>query len=213
LTTTQHLLEVTVQRLIRTKLLILLLVLSVGSDARAQEPPLQRDQDQPIKLKTDLVTITAAVTDSNGDAVRSLKADEFNVYENGVLQKISHFTSGDEPFTLMLLLDISGSTADEIMLIKRAAKKFLAELRRGDRVGVIVFSGEVELIADLNDSLEKVEAAIDSAATPEGGGSGRFNEHTGTSFYDALFLAVEESPLKQVQGRKAIVCMSDGVDS
>src|SRR6185295_14123130 len=131
----------------------------------------------------------------------------------GVIQKISHFASGEEPFTLMLLLDVSGSTADEIMLIKRAAKKFLAELRTGDRVGVIVFSGEVELIADLSDSRAKVETAIDTAATPEGGGGARFNESTGTSFYDALFLAVEESPLKQVEGRKAIVCMSDGVDS
>jgi VWFA-related protein len=69
------------------------------------------------------------------------------------------------------------------------------------------------LIADLSDSRAKVEAAIDSAATPEGGEGARFNESTGTSFYDALFLAVEESPLKQIEGRKAIICMSDGVDS
>ncbi len=201
------------RRMTRPNLLLLLLVLAAGSHARAQLPPPQRDQDQTIKLKTDLVTIAAAVTDSNGLAIRSLKADDFNVYEDGVRQKISHFASGEEPFTLMLLLDISGSTADEIMLIKRAAKNFLAELRRGDRVGVIVFSGDVELIADLNDSRAKVEAAIDSAATPEGGGGARFGESTGTSFYDALFLAVEDSPLKKVEGRKAIICMSDGVDS
>ena len=196
-----------------TKLLLLLVMLLAGSHALAQMPPPQRDQDQTIKLKADLVTITAAVTDSNGVAIRSLKANDFNVYEDGVIQKISHFASDEEPFTLMLLLDISGSTADEIMLIKRAAKNFLAELRSGDRVGVIVFSGEVELIADLNDGHAKVEAAIDSAATPEGGGGSRFGESTGTSFYDALFLAVEESPLKMVEGRKAIICVSDGVDS
>jgi len=193
----------------RTSLLLLILMCVTG--ARAQEP--QRDQDQTVRLKTDLVTITAAVTDSNGVAVRSLKADDFNVYENGVLQKISHFSSGEEPFTLLLLLDVSGSTADEMMLIKRAARRFLSELRAGDRVGVIVFSGEVELIADFKESRARVEAAIDGAATPEGGGGARFNESTGTSFYDALFLAVEESPLKQIDGRKAIICMSDAVDS
>ena len=201
------------RRITRQNLLLLFLMLLAVAGVRAQEPPPQRDQDQTIKLKTDLVTVSAAVTDPNGLAVRSLRADDFNVYENGVLQKISHFASGEEPFTLMLLLDISGSTADEIMLIKRAARKFLGALRAGDRVGVIVFSGEVELIADLKDSRDKVEAAIDGAATPEGGGGSRFNESTGTSFYDALFLAVEESPLKQIDGRKAIICMSDGVDS
>ena len=200
-------------RMTTRNLLLLLLVLQTGSNVRAQSPPPQSDQDQTIKLKADLVTLTAAVTDSNGVAIRSLKADDFDVYEDGVKQKISHFASGEEPFTLMLLLDISGSAADEIMLIKRAAKNFLAELRKGDRVGVIVFSGEVELIADLTESREKAVAAIDSAATPEGSGGARFNESTGTSFYDALFLAVEESPLKRVEGRKAIICVSDGVDS
>ena len=194
-------------------LLLLILVLEAVGAVRAQVPPTQSDQDQTIKLKADLVTITAAVTDSNGVSVRSLKAEDFDVYEDGVKQKISHFASGDEPFTLMLLLDISGSTADEIMLIKRAAKNFLAELRNGDRVGVIVFSGEVELIADLTENREKAVAAIDSAATPEGSGGARFNESTGTSFYDALYLAVEESPLKKVEGRKAMICVSDAVDS
>ena len=200
-------------RIGRLNLLLVLVVLGAWSNALAQEPPPRRDQDQTIKLKADLVTITAAVTDSNGLPLRSLKAVDFDVFEDGVRQTIAYFASGEEPFTLMLLLDISGSTADEIMLIKRAAKNFLAELRSGDRAGVIVFSGEVELVADFNDSRAKIEAAIDSASTPEGGGGARFGESTGTSFYESLFLAVEESPLKQVERRKAIVCMSDGVDS
>ena len=128
-------------------------------------------------------------------------------------QKITHFSSGEEPFTVLLLLDISGSTADDITLIKRAAVNFLVQLRPGDRVGVIVFSGDVELIADFTTNRTKVEAAIHSAATPGGEDGHRFGMSTGTSFYDALFLAVEESSLKQLEGRKAIVCMSDGVDS
>ena len=56
-------------------------------------------------------------------------------------------------------------------------------------------------------------AAIEQMATAPGSATSRFSTATGTSFYDALYLALEDSPLKQVEGRKAIVCMSDGVDS
>lgn len=184
------------------------LILLLAAGARAQD-----DRDEPIKLRSDLVTVTTSVADSANRPIRSLKASDFVVYEDGVKQKIDHFAAAEAPFSLMLLLDISGSTRDDIALIKRAAKSFLAQLRPDDRVGVIVFSGEVEMISEFADSRARVEAAIDGVA-PVGGADGHlFNSSTGTSFYDALFLAVEESPLKQAEGRKAIVCLSDGVDS
>ena len=188
--------------------LVLMLAAILGTSIRPQQP--SRDQDQPLKLNADLVTVSAAVTDTAGRTIRSLKAEDFKVYEDGVQQRIARFARSEAPFTLMMLLDLSGSTADDIMLIKRAAKSFLSELRGGDKAGVIVFSGEVELISEFSDDANK---AIDRVATPRGAEGSRFTENTGTSFYDALFLAVEESPLKQVEGRKAIVCMSDGVDS
>jgi VWFA-related protein len=180
--------------------------------AHAQDQQ-QRDQDDPIRLKTDLVTVTASVNGSSAHAIKSLKADDFTIYEDGVKQKIAHFAATEEPFTLLLLLDISGSTRDDIALIKRAARNFLGELRFDDRVGVIVFSREIEMIAEFTDPRAKVSSAIDGISSTEGEDTHRFTPDTGTSFYDALFLAVEESPLKQVEGRKAIVCMSDGVDS
>ena len=178
--------------------------------ARAQQT---RDQDEPIKLKTDLVTVTASVNGASARAIKSLKPEDFSIYEDGVKQKIAHFAATEEPFTLLLLLDISGSTRDDVALIKRAARNFLGELRFDDRVGVIVFSREIEMIAEFTDPRARVTSAIDGIAAIEGEEGHRFTNNTGTSFYDALFLAVEESPLKQVEGRKAIVCMSDGVDS
>jgi VWFA-related protein len=197
---------------VRLILIPLLLILACSFAAHAQDPP-PGDQDEPIRLKTDLVSITASATDRGGRAIKSLRAEDFVIYEDGVRQKISHFAATEEPFTLMLLLDISGSTRDDVALIKRAARNFLGELRAGDRVGVIVFSREIELIADFTDSRAAVETAVDRIAATEGSETSRFTSNTGTSFYDALYLAVEESPLKQVEGRKAIVCMSDGVDS
>jgi VWFA-related protein len=189
---------------------ILILISQFSALAQEQQP---RDQEQPIRLKTDLVTVTASVTGANVSPIKSLKADDFAIYEDGVKQKIAHFAATEEPFTLLLLLDISGSTRDEIALIKLAAKNFLGELRFDDRVGVIVFSREVEMIAEFTDPRAQASSAIDGIETTAGEGGYRFTPNTGTSFYDALFLAVEESPLKQVDGRKAIVCMSDGVDS
>lgn len=183
---------------------------TVSAFAQERRPP---EQDEAIKLKADLVTITAAVLDREGRAIRSLKKEDFLIFEDGVEQKVSHFAPTEEPFTVMLMLDVSGSTRDEIALMKHAAKKFLAELRKDDRVGIIVFSGDVEMVADFTSDRARLEAAIDSEEPPQGDNGHRFTRKTGTSFYDALFLAVEESPLKHVEGRKAIVCMSDGVDS
>src|SRR3989454_273541 len=191
-------------------LLILLVIFQFGTLAQQTT---QRDQDEPIRLKTDLVTVSASVNDRSGHAFKSLKADDFAVYEDGVKQKIAHFAATEEPFTLLLLLDISGSTRDDITLMKRAARNFLGELRFDDRVGVIVFSREIEMIAEFTDPRARVATAIDGIATTGGEEGHKFTSNTGTSFYDALYLAVEESPLKKVEGRKAIVCLSDGVDS
>src|SRR5580704_9080989 len=94
-----------------------------------QDP--KQDQEAPaIKLKTDLVSVTAAVNDREGRAIKSLGIDDFIVYENGIRQKIALFNTSEEAFSLMLLLDISGSTSDEIELMKSAARSFLAELRK-----------------------------------------------------------------------------------
>lgn len=191
-------------------LLILIVVSQLA--ARAQDKG-SGDQDQPIRLKSDLVTVTASVTGAGARAIKSLKPEDFSIYEDGVKQRIAHFAATEEPFTLLLLLDISGSTRDDISLIKRAARNFLGELRFDDRVGVIVFSREIEMIAEFPDPRAQVASAIDGIAMVGGDGGHRFTQNTGTSFYDALYLAIEDSPLKQVEGRKAIVCMSDGVDS
>ncbi|MFY9572120.1 MAG: VWA domain-containing protein, partial [Blastocatellia bacterium] len=187
-----------------------LFALQIAPVSEGKQPP---GQDEPIRLKTDLVTVTASVAGANGRAMKALKAEDFAIYENGARQKIAHFTATEEPFTLLLLLDISGSTRDEITLMKRAARNFLGELRFDDRAGVIVFSREIEMIAEFTDPRAQVLSAIEHIAAVEGEEGHRFTSNTGTSFYDALYLAIEDSPLKQIEGRRAIVCMSDGVDS
>src|SRR5687768_7965336 len=93
------------------KAILLALFFLFTLQAQAQE-----NQDEPIKLRSDLVMLTSSAIDRQGNVMKTLKAEDFLVYEDGVRQKIEHFTSTEEPFTLMLLLDVSGSTRDDIAL-------------------------------------------------------------------------------------------------
>ncbi|HKX28638.1 MAG TPA: VWA domain-containing protein [Blastocatellia bacterium] len=155
-----------------------------------------------IRVDTDLVSIDVAVTDRQGNLVGTLlKAQDFVVYEDGVRQKISNFSAADAAFNLTLLIDTSGSTRDEIELMRRAARRFLDELRPQDQVAIVQFNKQVELIQDLTTDRGKLEAALDKL---KGGG--------GTAFYDALDLTIGEV-FKELAGRKAIIALTDGVDS
>ena len=166
----------------------------------------QRQEKQPeigtIRLNTDLVTVDAIVTDRDGNRISGvLKASDFTIYEDGVRQAINSFSATDAPFNLVLLLDTSGSASHEIELMRRAALRFLDELRPRDRVAVIQFSKEVELLKDLTSERAEIEEALQL-----------LKPGSGTSFYDSLKLAIGEV-FKEVEGRKAVVALSDGVDS
>jgi len=190
-----------------------LIVLALGGLTGWANQEKKQDKDDTIRLTSDLVSLNASVVDSRGHAVEQLEARNFEVYEDGIKQTIANFSATNEPFTLMLLIDVSGSTAQEVGLMKDAARSFLEQVGPDDRIGVIVFSNEVVEIAEITDSREKVLEAIEGINTTGGGAGHRFSQNTGTSFYDALYLAVNDSSLKQAKGRKAIILMSDGVDS
>ncbi|MGH9824026.1 MAG: VWA domain-containing protein, partial [Blastocatellia bacterium] len=180
---------------------------------RDDNPSQNQDQDQTIRLTSDLVSVSAAVTDAAGHSIVGLKPEDFVVYEDGVRQKITNFEATEAPFEVMLLLDLSGSTAEEIGLIRDAARSFLGQLNNRDRAGVLAFSGEVYSVATLDDTLDGVESKVEDIQPAGGSAKSRFNPNTGTAFYDALYGTVTETDLGKTKGRKAIVCVSDGVDS
>jgi VWFA-related protein len=177
------------------------------SPLAAQEAQDKERQGKPpdigtIRFNTDLVTIDAIVTDRAGNRITTaLKPSDFTIYEDGVRQAINSFSATDAPFNLVLLLDTSGSARDEIELMRRAALRFLEELRPRDRLAIIQFSKEVELLTDLTSDRAEIEDALRL-----------LKPGTGTSFYDSLKLAVDEV-FKGVEGRKAVVALTDGVDS
>jgi VWFA-related protein len=175
--------------------------------AQEQSPSDQKvekreDQSTTIRVDTDLVLIDVKVTDrGDGHVVTGLQAGEFAVYEDGVAQQIALFSATNVPLSLVLVIDTSGSTQSEVGLMRRAARRFLDELRPQDRVAVVAFSQEIELLSDLTSDQRKTEHAL-----------GELQPGQGTAFYDALAVTVAEV-LNRAEGRKAVVVLTDGVDS
>jgi VWFA-related protein len=171
-------------------------------DRDKQDRQGKKEEMGTIRLDTDLVSVDVIVTDRDGNRSSALlKATDFTVYEDGARQEISAFSATDVPFNLVLLLDTSGSTRDEVGLMRRAARRFLDELRPQDRIAIVQFNKQVELLEDLTSDRAKIEEALEL-----------LSPGSGTSFYDALKLTIDEV-FKRVDGRKAIVALTDGVDS
>jgi VWFA-related protein len=171
-----------------------------------------------------VVNVPATVRTKNGEIVRDLTKDDFTLVEDGRPQSIKYFAKeSDVPLTIGLLVDTSLSQRRLIDQERSASHAFLQEmLRERDKAFVIHFEGEVELLQDVTSSRQKLEAALDELATPStrqsgwnwpgsGRGGGRHGSG-GTAVYDAVFLAADEV-IKQQEGRKALIILSDGVDN
>jgi Ca-activated chloride channel homolog len=181
-----------------------ILILLILSLVRAQDPEQkeQKEEQAPtIRLDTDLVSVDLSVTDRNGNrGPVGLTAADFAVYEDGIRQRITSFSSADVPFSLALLVDTSASTRDELDLIRRAARRFIDDLNLKDRISVVQFNKEIDITTQLTSDRSRLEAALS-----------QLQLGSGTSFYDAMQKSIGEA--LKVGGRKAIVALTDGVDS
>lgn len=155
-----------------------------------------------VRIDTAFVTVPVSVLDRQGRFVPNLDKKDFRVFENGVEQPIAFFEPTEKPFTVALLLDTSASTRFHLWEIKEAAIAFAKQLRPQDRVLVVAFSDEVLLLTEATSDLKVVSEVIDVNA----------NAGSSTRLYDAVNLVINER-LNKIQGRKAIVLFTDGVDT
>lgn len=155
-----------------------------------------------IRIDTNLVTVPVSVLDRQGRFISDLSREQFKVFENGVEQKIAYFEPTEKPFTVALLLDTSGSTFFDLWEIKEAAINFAKQLRPQDRVLVVTFDRLVMLLTEATNDLKVVTEVIER------------NAITGfsTRLYDAIDLIIK-ARLNKIEGRKAIVLFTDGVDT
>jgi VWFA-related protein len=166
-----------------------------ASSQDAQKPK----GEEPIRLNASLVQVPAIVTDRNGKFVTDLSRGDFNISEDGKRQEISIFAAVKQPFSAALVLDTSNSAEDRLRVIQNAAITFTAQLRPGDRVMVLSFDNEVRQLTDFTDDRAELERAI------RGTESG-----FGKLLYEGMARALEN--LRDVEGRRAVILFSDGVD-
>ncbi|HQZ98446.1 MAG TPA: VWA domain-containing protein [Pyrinomonadaceae bacterium] len=162
---------------------------------------LTADDGEIIKVNTLLVSIPVRVMDRKGRFIGGLGKEDFKVFENGKEQEIALFSNENEPFTVALVLDMSYSTKFKLAEIQSAAIAFIDQLRPNDRVMVVSFDGEVHVLCEATNERKEIYRAIKSTAIA-----------TGTSLYEAVDL-VMNNRLRQIDGRKAIILFTDGVDT
>ena len=112
-------------------------------------PAHAQEVDDVIRTESTLVQLNIGVVDKQGRPITSLTQKDFVVYEDGVKQSIQHFEPVDAPFSLVLMLDMSGSTVNFRQQLKLASQRFLDALAPEDRVAVIQFNKEVKSLTRL----------------------------------------------------------------
>ncbi len=210
-----------------------------NSTARAST---ETGADRPVttlSVQVNVVNVLATVRDKHGEIVNGLTKDDFILTEDGRPQTIHYFArETDIPLTLGLLVDTSLSQRRVLDQERSASHSFLNQMVREDKdkAFMLHFDREVELLQDLTSSHEKLQAALELLSTPQftrtsggnypgggggsdpnsgpgsGRGSGR-HHGGGTLLYDAVYLASGEELMAKQEGRKALIVLTDGVDT
>ncbi|MDQ3908586.1 MAG: VWA domain-containing protein, partial [Acidobacteriota bacterium] len=181
---------------------------AVGSNdqtasARTTAPsgPEEVGDDEVISVNTTLVTIPVSVRDRDGKYIPDLRKEDFRIYEDGVEQQVAYFATVEKPFTVALLIDTSGSTRYKMDEMQDAAISFVDQLRPDDRVIVVSFDDQVRVLCEATNDRNALRSAIRTARRGEG-----------TRLYDAVDFVINQR-LSRIEGRKAVVLFTDGVDT
>jgi len=149
-----------------------------------------------------LMRVNASVTDHQGRAIAGMQLADFAVYEDGAERKVVNVTPTTEPFNLVLLLDVSGSVEERIDFIRKAARDFLNTASPQDRISIISFREDIQIISGFSTDRGMLSKKLDDI---DAGGA--------TALYDALGYILSDT-LKPLRGeRTAIVILSDGDDN
>jgi len=158
------------------------------------------DENDVVRVSTSLITVPAEVMDRSGRYIGHLNKNDFRVYENGVEQELAYFASVEQPFTVALLLDVSGSTQSRLQAIRGAANTFISRLRPNDRLLLVSFDGKIHVLTEAVtlSQLRSMRLRLDAV-------------NDGTLLYDTVGFVLNRR-LAGIRGRKAIVLLTDGVD-
>jgi VWFA-related protein len=181
-----------------------------AAPAAAQAPAGQPPPVKPftIEVEVDVVSVTAVVFDKSGNFVRGLGPKDVQLLENGVRQEGSYFreasSQGDEkervPLSVVLVLDTSGSMAENLHFLQEAVLNFVYKLEEVDTALVVSFNESVKGSAEFTGDTDRLERFVEG-----------LQAWGGTSLYDAIHYSLER--IKDQPGRKAVIVFSDGADN
>jgi VWFA-related protein len=157
-----------------------------------------------VRVDTNLVSLNVSVYGTRlRTEVAKLDQKDFRIAEDGKPQEISFFATTDVPFDLVLLLDLSGSTADKRDLIRKSTRRFIEAVRPTDRIAIVAFADEAWVVCPLTADRTTLMAG---ASQIEGGG--------GSRVWDALAFTLDNIfDSASSPRRRAVVFMTDGVDN
>jgi VWFA-related protein len=192
-------------------------------------PPAPEDQNAPVatlKVQANLVSLYFTVKDKHGALIPNLTRDDCTVFENKQPQKLRSFAAeADQPLTLGILLDTSGSQTNVLPMEQQTGAAFLKSiLRQKDEAFLISFDVDVNLLEDYTNSASRLSRAMDKAEINTAGGNGSMGvpgigqgpvptqgAPKGTLLFDAVYLAANDK-LRSETGRKAMILLTDGGD-
>jgi VWFA-related protein len=179
-----------------------------------------------LKVNVNLVSLYFSVRDRHNGLVSTLTKEDCNILEDKVPQKIKNWSAEvDQPLTLGILLDTSGSQQNVLPLEQQTGSAFLKRvLRSKDEAFLVSFDVDVDLLQDYTSSPNQLERAMNKAEINTAGGNGSAGvpgigqgpvptqgAAKGTLLYDAVYLAANDK-LRSENGRKAMILLTDGGD-
>ena len=170
---------------------------AVAQPAPWERPVAQDQDDDVVRVNTELVVLNATVLDKNGKFVPGLKRTDFQIFEDGAEQKLVSFTTEETPFAAAILLDTSGSMETRLTLGRSAAIRFLDGLREEDVAAIYNFDSKVEQIQDFSPGRDLPARAFG------------LRTKLMTALNDAVLRAADDLA-KRSEKRRAIVVLSDG---
>lgn len=182
----------------------LLLILAVGSLAQQPQPtpPEDIDPSRPVKVKTDLVTLTLTVTDLYGRYVSGLTKNAFTVTDDKKEQEITYFSDSDAPVSVGILFDVSGSMGGEkIQKARKALQRFINSSHPSDEYFLIAFNSRAQLLLDRTRDGDAVLQKLTLVQPRQN-----------TALYDACYLGIERVTRGSHQ-KRALLIISDGQDN
>ncbi|HLX45149.1 MAG TPA: VWA domain-containing protein [Bryobacteraceae bacterium] len=185
---------------------------------------LTAQQKADIRVDVDLVTVACSATDRGGAPVKNLKPEDFVLSDNGVPQKIGQFwQESDLPLTVALVADISGSQAMFIKNHRDAVAQFLRQvIGPQDRAMVVEVAQQAWLVSDLTNDPDALRMSVQNIGLRQSKdapllgqrcrGEGMRRGCGGTALWHGIYYTARLG-LRPVTGRKAIVVLSDGMDT